>query len=248
MDDTAQFGDSRRGGVGKPWGKTRRSPPMTATSKSMTDVQAALWPATLPTDPATVAAIYDAKADSYGADTLADGWHATFSAMRPEFEEFVEERRTNARAGGALCVLDAGCGDGLLAEHLALPAGAVLSGNDLSERLVELARAKNLYRSLCVADCSREQPYKSDAFDFIFCNGVLGYVASNAPLAHLLRVLRPGGRMVLCFRHQHWEERRYEEAVARTSGARLLRTKLFDPYPNNPAYQHDYICATILKD
>lgn len=239
-DEAAMAGSEGRG--------ERTGGAMAAKNRGMTNIQAALWPATLPTDPATVAAIYDASADSYGTDSLADGWHATFNAMRLEFEEFVEERRANGCARGPLCVLDAGCGGGLLVEHIALPAGTVLSGNDLSARQLDIARAKNSYRSLCVADCSLEQPYKSDAFDFIFSNGVLGYVASNAPLAHLIRVLQPGGRMVLCFRHQQWQERHYEEAVSGTSGARLLRTKFFDPYPNNPTYQHDYICATILKE
>jgi hypothetical protein len=64
----------------------------------------------------------------------------------------------------------------------------------------------------------------------------------------LVRVLRPGGRIVLCLRWQHWQERQYEQAVADARGVRLLRLARFDPYPRNPAYKHDYVCATILKE
>jgi len=224
---------------------------MAAVQERMTNVQAALWPTKLPTDPATVSALYDAKADTYGTDTLADGWAATFNAMRPEFVEFVHDwqgRGDKRDSKRPLCVLDAGCGDGLLPEYIELPADTELSGNDLSEQLVAVAEKKGAYKSLCVADISKPQPYESDSFDFIFCNGVLGYVDSNAPLAYLLRVLRPRGRMVLCFRHQHWQERRYENIISSTSGARFVRKVLFDPYPENVAYTHDYVCATIGKE
>lgn len=98
---------------------------------------------------------------------------------------------------------------------------------------------------MSVADLAEDQPYESDTFDFIFCNGVLGYIDSNKPLQHLLRVLAPGGRMVLCFRHAHFVERRYQDAI---TGATLIRKSLFDPYPENDAYTHDYVCATIEKD
>jgi SAM-dependent methyltransferase len=216
-------------------------------SAQPTNVQAALWPDQLPTDPATVAAIYDAKADSYGADTVADGWAATFDAMRPEFESFLDTRGSSA-ATRPLRVLDAGCGDGLLPEYISMPPGTELHGNDLSPKLVAAAQQKGFYASTVVADLSAKQPYESDTFDFIFCNGVLGYISSNAPVLNLLRVLAPGGRMVLCFRHAHFVERRYEDAILDSnSGAKLVRKTLFDPYPENDAYTHDYVCATIEK-
>ena len=221
---------------------------MAADTDTMTDVQAALWPSALPTDRAKVAALYNAGAQSYGADTIADGWDATFEHMRPEFEAFLKDRQERGRGSVPLHVLDAGCGDGLLPEHIAMPAGTELTGCDLSERLVAIALRKGAYRSLCVADCGEPQPFRAGSFDFVFCNGVLGYLESSAPLAHLVRVLRSGGRIVLCFRWQHWQERQYEQAVADARGVRLLRLARFDPYPRNPAYKHDYVCATILKE
>ena len=87
---------------------------MAADTDNMTDVQAALWPSALPTDRAKVAALYNAGAQSYGADTIADGWDATFEHMRPEFEAFLKERQERGRGSVPLHVLDAGCGDGLL--------------------------------------------------------------------------------------------------------------------------------------
>lgn len=138
-----------------------------AAKAQMTGVQIALWPDKLPTDPAMVAAMYDGKADTsetfarrlsalllpsfthshrqamimdrYGEDTMADGWVATFNAMRPEFEQFVEAWQDRARQTSAqrpLRVLDAGCGDGLLPEYVSMPVGTELHGNDLSPKLV----------------------------------------------------------------------------------------------------------------
>ena len=71
--------------------------------------------------------------------------------------------------------------------------------------------------------------------------------AHARPLANLLRVLKPGGELVMLFRHENWLEYGYEAALA-SAGATLIAHHLFDPFPANDAYQHDYICAVVRKD
>lgn len=212
--------------------------------QEMTEVQMALWPDQMPSDPVKVAALYDANAETYGADTIADGWAATFQAMQPKFQMFLDAWRSRCPSR-PLRVLDAGCGDGLLAEYIELPKGTELRGCDLSAKLVAIAEKKGIYASLIVADLGVELPYAADMFDFIFCNGVLGYIEGSKPITSLIRVLAPGGQVCVCFRHEQWQRRRYEEALG---ASRLLSKELFDPYPQNDGYTHTYVCACICKE
>eukprot|EP00746_Dinoflagellata_sp_MGD_P118605 gnl/MRDRNA2_/MRDRNA2_54738_c0_seq1.p1 gnl/MRDRNA2_/MRDRNA2_54738_c0~~gnl/MRDRNA2_/MRDRNA2_54738_c0_seq1.p1 ORF type:complete len:107 (+),score=8.00 gnl/MRDRNA2_/MRDRNA2_54738_c0_seq1:187-507(+) len=77
---------------------------------------------------------------------------------------------------------------------------------------------------------------------------VCGYIASNKPLCQLLRVLRPGGKLILTLRHHHFVEREYEYALSELKHiCRLVRKSIFDPYPGNPSFQHDYLFVLIQK-
>src|SRR5262249_19419134 len=99
-----------------------------------------------------------------------------------------------ARTG--LDVLDLGCGSGLAAVSFK-PRAATLIGVDLSPEMVELARARNLYDRLEVAEVTewlaraQQQRLKFDlilACDCFIYFGDLGQVAVPAS-----KLLRPGG-------------------------------------------------------
>jgi SAM-dependent methyltransferase len=98
-------------------------------------------------------------------------------------------------------VLDAGCGEGYLARILA-GRGARVTGIDLSPRLIELARAKDLrgeidYR---VADLSAPLPEEIGRFEVAASYMVLNDVADYRGFATTLAaLLAPGGRLVLAF-------------------------------------------------
>jgi predicted TPR repeat methyltransferase len=98
--------------------------------------------------------------------------------------------------GGALTVLDAGCGTGLCAPALRSHA-ETLVGIDLSSAMLERAQARRLYDELEVAELTAflaEQPARFDlivAADVLCYFGVLGGVLTAAAAA-----LRPGGRLL----------------------------------------------------
>lgn len=101
--------------------------------------------------------------------------------------------------------LDVCCGTGDLTFELARrvgPAGRVV-GCDFSERMLELARAKEEARRPAApvefewAD-ALELPYADNAFDAVTVGfGVRNLADLEAGLAELTRVLRPGGRLVI---------------------------------------------------
>ncbi len=102
-------------------------------------------------------------------------------------------------------VLDAGCGEGLLARALA-GRGARVTGIDLSPRLVEMARAQDpdgriAYRT---GDLSEPHPDLEGAFDLIGSYLVLNDVERYREFATTLATfLKPGGRLTLAFNNPY---------------------------------------------
>jgi len=116
----------------------------------------------------------------------------------------VQELVSNTRA---LRILDVGCATGRLLQRLAEAGVTELFGVDLAPRILEVAREKlaktgSLFE-LQTADAEDSLPWGCDSFDAVTLTGVLHhfYCPKNA-LLEVLRVLRPGGRLLIidpCF-------------------------------------------------
>jgi len=91
-------------------------------------------------------------------------------------------------------VLDVGCGMGELAERIARELGARVQALDISERMVELTRARGV--DVVLGDV-QQLPYADDSFDVVVANWVLYHVPDlDRGVRELARVLRPGGRLI----------------------------------------------------
>lgn len=102
-------------------------------------------------------------------------------------------------------VLDAGCGDGVLARFLAA-RGAKVTGIDISPRLIETARRLDLADQITyqVADLTRPWPGRAGSFDAVASCLVLNDLEDYRGFAATLgAVLKPGGRLVLAFNNPY---------------------------------------------
>lgn len=98
--------------------------------------------------------------------------------------------------GGKLSVLDLGCGTGL-AGQIFKPLASRLDGIDLSPRMIEMARARNIYDHLAVGDLETALAAPGEVYDLIVAADTFVYLGDltgvlNGAAAHLA----PGG-MVL---------------------------------------------------
>lgn len=98
-------------------------------------------------------------------------------------------------------VVDVGCGTGQLACFLALKDRRVL-GIDYSQRSLELAEALKERLALKHVEFRRldllNWDLPADAFDYVFCNGVLHHTSDPyRGFQNLVRITKPGGRMVV---------------------------------------------------
>ncbi|NOK21167.1 methyltransferase domain-containing protein [Corallococcus carmarthensis] len=109
-------------------------------------------------------------------------------------------RRTGLKPGDR--VLDAGCGPGGIAELMAelVGEGGHVTGLDSHEGRVAEARARNAHRAhltFLQADV-RATGLPPDAFDYTWSQYVFEYLPDrHVALAELIRVTRPGGRVVV---------------------------------------------------
>jgi SAM-dependent methyltransferase len=91
-------------------------------------------------------------------------------------------------------VLEVGPGPGELSERMQRELGAEVVAIDVSERMVELARARGV--DARVGDV-QELPFRDGTFDLVVAAWVLFHVPDlDRGLAEIARVLRPGGRLV----------------------------------------------------
>jgi SAM-dependent methyltransferase len=91
-------------------------------------------------------------------------------------------------------VLEVGCGEGELAERIGRELGAHVVAVDQSERMVALARARGIDAS---PGDVQDLPFPDRSFDVVVAAWMLYHVpALDRGLAEIVRVLRPGGRLV----------------------------------------------------
>ena len=134
---------------------------------------------------------------------LAGRWWDPHGPQRP-LHELNPVRLDYVRASQPLRgarVLDVGCGGGLLAEAMAVE-GAEVTGIDLSDKLIDIARLHLLesglqveYRLVSAEQLAQECPAR---FDAITCMEMLEHVPDpNAIVQACFDLLKPGGRLFL---------------------------------------------------
>lgn len=120
-------------------------------------------------------------------------------------------------------VLDIGCGDGDLAIEL-WRRGARVVGVDASQQMIAAA-SRNADREHAdvgfqIAGAAA-LPFPDEHFDLVAAVTILCFVADAAPVFHeIARVLRPGGRLVIC-ELGRWSSWAAERRVRAWLGSRL---------------------------
>jgi len=180
-------------------------------------------------------AVYDAKAPEEVA-ALYDGWAATYDAemakagyRHPAIGLALLARHLPRGAGP---ILDAGCGTGLLGDWLGIMGLAPVEGLDLSPGMLAVARAKGAYAALHTLALGSDLPFADGHFAGIISTGVFttGHVGAEG-LPELIRILRPGGTLVLTVKTTLWDAQIRDFLSARADLQPLEQTA---PYVSMP--------------
>jgi ubiquinone/menaquinone biosynthesis C-methylase UbiE len=97
---------------------------------------------------------------------------------------------------GSKKILDVGCHAGHILEALKLPSDCELSGCDIDQDALELAR-KALPRAKFTLGRAEALPYENNSFDFLFARSVMNVTNIPHALAEFNRVLVVGGKLWL---------------------------------------------------
>lgn len=164
-------------------------------------------------------AIYDAWATEYDQDLKA------FAYSYPPVIAGLVARYVADRDAP---ILDAGVGTGLIGEVLAILGYTRLIGIDLSDGMLEIARAKGVYAELSNQILGERLDFADDRFAAVVSAGVL--TTGHAPpdcLDELVRVTWPGGYLIFTLSMPVYEEGGFKpklEAISAQGSWRAVET------------------------
>lgn len=150
-------------------------------------------------------AAYDDWAQQYEADLCAMGYRI------PAMIASVFTRHVSA---GTAPILDAGCGGGIQAEPLVALGYGPITGIDLSEGMLAIARGKNLYADLRQMTLGERLDFPDDQFAAVISSGTI--TPKHAPpqsFEELIRVAKPGAPIVFSLRCDEAQEPEYPATV-----------------------------------
>lgn len=140
-------------------------------------------------------------------------WAETYDKEVSEVNGYAQPQRvaemaTQLQPNQDARILDAGCGSGLSGEALKAAGFNNIDGCDFSPEMLEKSLEKGCYSKLFEADLNATIPDTADeSYDMATCVGVFsfGHVYPDA-CDELLRVLKPGGHLVIALNEPYWDK------------------------------------------
>lgn len=173
-----------------------------------------------------VAALYDRWAETYDAEMARAGYR------HPSICLALLARHVPR---GAVPVLDAGAGTGLVGEWLGIVGYPHVEALDLSEGMLAVAARKGAYRALHRLALGGPLPFADAHFAAVVSAGVFttGHVGAEG-LDELVRIVRPGGAIVLTVKTSLWDGG-FGKRIDELAAAGLLEVaERTEPYVSMP--------------
>jgi SAM-dependent methyltransferase len=190
------------------------------------------------TSPGELSRAYDEWADSYDSDMAEVGYRHPPVALA---------LLTRRLPSGSCPILDAGAGTGLVGELLGTLGYPEVDALDASSGMLEIARRKNTYRELHHAFLGEPLPFEDGRYAAAVSTGVFtaGHVGVEG-LPELLRVVRPGGLIVLTVKVTVWESG-FADYLTRCEADHVLRMlEVTPPYASMPSGAETSPCVGVV--
>lgn len=189
----------------------------------------------------------DSNEGAFGAGLRDLGAAESQEQVAARYDEWTHEYEHDVRSWGYIVpevladmvgdapdlpILDAGCGTGLCGDALRARLGddASITGIDASPESIAVASASGHYAAATVADLTATLPFADKEFGTIVCGGVLTYIDDTLGcLQELLRVTRPGGRVIFTQRTDKWIERDCDAVIRELVGSGRCTAHVGEP-------------------
>ena len=165
----------------------------------------------------------DYSVEEWNRQYASSSWKYLANLEQVPRYAIIEGWRHRLKPAGS--VLDLGCGEGTLLEHLPLAGGVTYTGVDLAQVAIDVAvtkiRDESRERFVCADLRTFEMPAGS-AFDVIVFNEVLYYFADPVSLVQRYRAsLATGGLVIVSIFH---ENERFWKAINQSLASECLQT------------------------
>ena len=152
-------------------------------------------------------------------------WSARYDQDLGRVEDYLAPIATAKVAEAYLAkdarILDAGAGTGLSGQALRDAGFSDLTGLDFAAEMLAVAAKKGIYNETLVADLSRRTQLQSASFDAVVTVGTTSQIPAEC-LREYVRVVRPGGHLIVTNWVKAWNERGYAAIQAEFEQARRL--------------------------
>lgn len=157
---------------------------------------------------------YDAWADRYDEDVFQRGY------MLPAITAGYVGRHVPANAK----IVDAGAGTGIIGRVLNGMGHDNITGFDLSNGMLKIARDTGVYTELDRQVIGEPLKYESNSFDA--CVSVGTFTEGHAPSSgfdEIARIVKPGGHFIVTIRPDIYENEGYKDKVAEMTKAGTMK-------------------------
>ena len=139
-------------------------------------------------------------------------------------------------------IFDAGAGTGLVGQALKNEGFTELVAVDYFEKMLEIARSKQVYKEIHLCDLGKETHFEGNSFDAVITCGTTSQMPSYS-LREFVRLVRPGGYIIFAVLPEPWESCGYSAIYEELSAAGKLslesRGKTFQMMPTT---EPDFYC------
>lgn len=145
---------------------------------------------------------YDAWAVTYEEDVNKHGYKGHALCVEA-FVKAMESKEIFPDANKNIKILDAGAGTGIVGEMLVQQGYKNIDGLDISQKMLDIAGKKKIYKRLICAPLSevRIDEIQTGEYDVTLCAGTIVYgQAKPVALDECVRHVRPGGLFIFSIR------------------------------------------------
>ena len=168
--------------------------------------------------------LYNEWAATYEADVTDNGYE-TPGRCASALASFMDDRSKP--------ILDFGCGTGLSGTALAAAGFTAMDGADINGAMLDLARAKSIYRELLLTSIENPLPPQVNAYSAVCAIGSIGIGAAPAPvLGQLLSAMAPSSLLVFSLNDHTLEHPVYADTLSSFVGAGSCEIVLEDYGPH----------------
>ena len=101
-------------------------------------------------------------------------------------------------------ILDLGCGNGLVGEEMQKSGYVNITGVDISEKMMDIARKTGSYKKVLKSDLSKKLQFDANSYDLLVCVGTTTYL-DPAVLNDWCKVVKTGGYLVFTHKTAVWK-------------------------------------------